>query len=115
MEKLRINHIKVIIGVLIGAILIAGFIYFYKEKNITQLTYKDFVSEIENGQVEKVEISNGAKMRIQLKGAKTMYITDNPRKADLKEDLLIRGIDVVEAGEPKHFCHVGILAKYYYY
>ena len=88
---------------MIGAILIGASIYFYKQKNIPKLLYKDFTNYIEMGQIEKVEISNGAKMRVKLKDNKIMYITDNPRKEDLKETLLIQGIEVVEAGNSGSF------------
>ena len=98
MKNLKDHHIKVMIGIVIGAIVLAGSIYFYKEKNIAQLTYREFTSHIENDQVEKVEISSGAKMRVQLKNDHKMFMTDNPRKAELKEDLLMEGIEVVEAG-----------------
>ena len=58
---------------------------------------------MENEKIEKVEISNGPKMRVKLKGLETMYITDNPRKVELKEELLIQGIEVVEAGNKGSF------------
>jgi len=103
LKNLKSKHIKAIIGIVIGAILIGASIYFYKEKNIPKLAYKEFVSYLENEKVEKVEISSGAKMRVQLKGEKIMYITDNPRKVELKEELLIRGIEVVEAGSRGSF------------
>ena len=98
MKNLKSKHIKAIIGIVIGAVLIGASIYFYMEKNIPKLAYKDFTNYVESGQIEKVEISTGAKMRVKLKDTKTMYITDNPRKEDLKETLLIQGIEVVEAG-----------------
>ncbi len=96
--KNLINHkIKAIIGIGIGAIILVASIYFYKENNIPKLAYTDFKSHVTNGQIEKVELSNGAKMRVQLKGQKQLFITDNPRNPELKEELLIQGIEVVES------------------
>ncbi len=53
---------------------------------------------MENNNIEKVEISNGPNMRVQLKHDQTLYMTDNPRNPDLKEDLLMRNIKVKEVG-----------------
>lgn len=92
-----------IIGTVIGASVLVASIYFYKENNIPKLVYTDFKNHIYSGQVEKVEISSGAKMRVKLKDQKQMFITDNPRNQGLKEELLIQGIEVVEAGNGGSF------------
>ena len=97
MSKFNNKQSKAIIGTAIGALILIASIYFYKENNIGKLSYIDFKEYISSHQVEKVEISNGAKMRVKLKDQDQMLITDNPRKADLKEELLIQGIDVVES------------------
>lgn len=105
---------------LVGAVLLASAIYFYKEKNIPKLTYVDFINQVEQEQVDKVEISSGAKMRVKLKNSDQMYITDNPRNPELKEKLLIHHIEVVETNSSNSFAMVqslfsmGIIVAVFY-
>ncbi len=106
MKNLKNKQIKAIIGTVIGAIILVASIYFYKENNIPKLGYTDFKTYINNDQVEKVEISNGPKMRVKLKDQKQMFITDNPRNPELKEELLIQGIQVVEVGNGGAFAMI---------
>lgn len=98
MKKLKGNHIKAIIGTMIGTIILVGSIYFYKENKVPKLTYTEFVTHMNKEEIEKVEVSSGAKMRVQLKGHKEMHITDNPRNPELKETLLLKNIEVIESG-----------------
>ncbi len=97
LKKLNHKQIKVVMATVIGAIILLASIYFYKENNIPKLVYTDFKEYLIGNKIEKVEISNGAKMRVKLKGQKQLYITDNPRNPELKEALLTQGIEVVES------------------
>lgn len=96
---LKNNHTKVIIGTIIGAVILAASIFLYRENNIPKLTYIEFNAAMTNKQIEKVEVSNGPKMRVQLKGHKHMHVTDNPRNPELKETLLLNNIEVVEGNK----------------
>lgn len=96
------KNLQKFLYVIIGALVLILGIYFYKEKTIPKLTYVDFINKIENNQVKKVEISNGAKMRVQFKDSSQMYITDNPRNPELKEKLLLHKVDVVEVNSSGH-------------
>ncbi len=62
----------------------------------TRVTYIDFLTDIQNQKVEKVELSNSSILKFKLKGDEKVYTTDNPRREDLKEALLLNNIDVVE-------------------
>lgn len=97
MKKLNNKQIKAIVATVIGAIILVASIYFYKENNIPKLLYTDFKEYLSSQKIETVEISNGPKMRVKLKDQKHLFITDNPRNPDLKEALLIQGVEVVES------------------
>ncbi|QCX32525.1 ATP-dependent zinc metalloprotease FtsH [Caloramator sp. E03] len=78
-------------------ILIAGIFFNYKHslnsKKIIQ--YKQFLEEIDKGNVTDVYISNSENIKIILKNNK-IYYTQNPRTDTFKESLLLKGINVHE-------------------
>ncbi|MDR1704774.1 MAG: AAA family ATPase [Clostridiales bacterium] len=67
------------------------------------IPYGEFLNMAESGGVAEVSLSNGARIGFTGPGG-TAYETDNPRKAELKEDLLLLGVSVTEessaAAEP---------------
>lgn len=61
--------------------------------------YTEFLIDIQNKQVEKVEMSNASTLKFKLKNDEKIYTTDNPRRDDLKEVLLLNNIEVIEKAQ----------------
>lgn len=78
-------------------ILTVGIFFNYKHslnsKNMIQ--YKQFIKEVDSGNVSDVYISNSEKIKVRLKNNK-IYYTQNPRTLTFKEYLLLKGINVHE-------------------
>ncbi len=79
----------VMIAVIIG-------LYVHKNNKKADIGYTDFLTLIEEKKVEEVQMSGEAKLKVKLVGDSTAYLTDNPRKEDFKEELLLKGIKVSE-------------------
>ncbi|MDK2788243.1 MAG: cell division protease FtsH [Epulopiscium sp.] len=83
---------------IIALIVILGILFIYKQSNIEEISYSNFLEEVEAGNVEDVILNGTAKMQLHLKDIENkIYITDNPRNPELKEFLLKKGISVEEA------------------
>ena len=76
---------------LIVACLGAAGYYYFSEKTET-LPYADFVTLIEKGDVSSVEISEN-KLTVTKKDGRK-FTTPNPSSPDLKERLLMKGVEV---------------------
>ncbi len=63
------------------------------EKKETIL-YKEFLSHLENENVEQVILTDNGNLQFRLKNSNLNYETDNPKNPQLKEQLLIKGITV---------------------
>ena len=70
------------------------FTYFPYSKNTNKL-YNEFISDINNNNIKKVEINTSSKLKIELKNGKT-YLTENPKSQNFKENLLKKDINIVE-------------------
>lgn len=79
-------------------IILVGTIFFFATKqnsNETQVQYKQFIEEVEKGNVTEVYISTRETMQFKLKDGK-IFVTENPRSLNLKETLLLSGVKVYE-------------------
>lgn len=65
-------------------------------KAIKQVSYVQFLNLLNKGQISEVNINNGATIQFIEKGTGEKYKTDNPRKEDFKELLLMNHVKVVE-------------------
>ena len=74
-------------------------IYIHKKSTPSEVTYLQFVKMLENGDVAEVSLNNGATMKFKLKGSDLTYSTDNPRREDFKELLLLNDVQVDETAE----------------
>lgn len=72
-------------------------VYFNAEEPV-ELSYEEFLENIESKEVHKVFLSDSAKLLGELKDGQK-FITDHPRTDNLKEFLLIEGIRVEEVNE----------------
>lgn len=79
-------------------VLISGTYFFVERVNkIETISYKSFVEELENNQVERVILSDSPQIKAELRNGERV-LTDNPRTEDFKKELLLYGVRVEEAG-----------------
>jgi cell division protease FtsH len=95
----KLNKKKFIIPIVLLFILSITFIS-YKTSNNSDptMTYKKFVLETNKGNITDVYLSDKENMKVIFKGGKVSY-TENPRSINLKESLLLKGINVHEGGD----------------
>lgn len=62
------------------------------------VSYTSFLNYLEHGIVEKVELGDSPKISIVLNNGQKV-ITDNPRTADFKKELLMYDVEVIEEGK----------------
>lgn len=88
---------KNIIIPIILLVLVATIFYFTTKSSTqnTEVQYKQFLEEVNRGNVSEVYISTKETMQFKLKNGK-IFITENPRSLSLKETLLLSGIKVYE-------------------
>jgi len=82
-----------IIALSIVSLLAGSYWVFKPKKNI--LSYNSFISHVNSGQVDTVYLSNKPELKVKLKDGSIFY-TDNPRSANLKEELLKKDVKVDE-------------------
>ena len=89
------NKKMIIIAVSIIIIVIAATAWFLTKKEYEDMTYNEFINQIENSQVSKVNIIDDNTLYVTLKDdTKTQYKVPNPLKDDFKEYLLLQDIKV---------------------
>lgn len=79
--------------------IILGICLIAKNDEIKYLKYNEFISNVEEKNVESAVLSNKEKFTFRLFNDDTEYETDNPRKDDLKEYLLTNDISVTESND----------------
>ncbi|MDR1067538.1 MAG: AAA family ATPase [Clostridiales bacterium] len=67
-----------------------------KSKSATHINYVSFVEKLDDGLIKSVALTDGSTMSFQIINDETAYITDNPRVDGLKEELLLKNVEVVE-------------------
>lgn len=94
---MRIDRkVKVLLFLIISIALLSSlYLYMNSNKNYKEISYKRFLSYVENGQVEKVELDDSPKITGKLKNG-NYFVTDNPRTENFKENLLKNNIKVKE-------------------
>lgn len=90
------KKMKIILSLIIAIVIFTtGYYYIQNKNNIEELPYNLFLSHIEKGLIEEVQLSNSGKIKVKFTNG-TIKITDNPRTDNFKEQLLLYGIKVVE-------------------
>ncbi|NLK43774.1 MAG: ATP-dependent zinc metalloprotease FtsH [Tissierellia bacterium] len=93
------NKIKITLSVIvIFTLLLTGYIYIKNRKGIEEIPYTLFLTHVEMGLVEEVVLSNNEKIKVRLENG-NVFVTDNPRKVNFKEELLLNNIKVIEKDE----------------
>lgn len=82
-----------LLGIFLFIICILLVILFFLHEEQTYINYKEFIQDIELGQVEEVEIQ-ADKIVFQKENDETIYYTDNPETNDFKEYLLLQGVSI---------------------
>jgi cell division protease FtsH len=93
MKRLKRKHIIVAVLTLIAVVVISALLNRSPEPE--KISYNAFLDAVEKGNIEKVFLGQDDHMKGTFKDGKT-FVTDNPRKEDLKEILLKKDIIVDE-------------------
>ncbi|MCL2406172.1 MAG: AAA family ATPase [Defluviitaleaceae bacterium] len=89
----NIFGVVLIVAVVVGIITAA---YFRGRPSPEFVEYAVFIEAVDAGQVESVVLSSGAEISFTLENDDATFVTNNPRREDLKEFLLLSGVSVTE-------------------
>lgn len=87
--------IVLLILVIVMTTLSCIYIYSNKKNEYKEISYIRFIENLNKGIIEEVKINDSPKIYGQLKDG-TLFVTDNPRTEDLKQNLLMKNIKVIE-------------------
>lgn len=105
------NKKKIISGSIITFVFLCLIIgmKFYKEHQTIQIPYQEFNRMLSQEEVEKVNLNESETMTFSRKEDTQFYETQNPRKENLKEVLLLKGIEVTETSAYTSFYRIQYL------
>ncbi|MCL2189885.1 MAG: AAA family ATPase [Defluviitaleaceae bacterium] len=84
-------------GVIAAAIIAIGIgAYFTNREAPVFVEYAAFLEAMGEGRIASVQLNDGATLRFTFAESEATYTTNNPRRADFKEALLLAGINVTE-------------------
>lgn len=87
------NLRNIIIIILTIIMVLSIFLINSSNDKLKYITYKEFYTELENGNIEKVLIQD-KNLQFNKNGSDETYITDNPETDNFKEKLLLQGVTV---------------------
>lgn len=90
-SKFKILLVSVMFIALVSNI----FLYMNNRKEYKEISYKLFLNYIEQGLVQEVELKDRPQLRGKLNNGK-LFVTDNPRRENFKEYLLLNNVKVIE-------------------
>ena len=92
----KISSFKIIFILIIFIALVSN-IFLYENNKIKykEIPYKLFLEHIEENLVQEVELKDKSQLRGKLTNG-DLFITDNPRREDFKEYLLLHNVNVIE-------------------
>ena len=93
MNKKKYLFIFIILTLVISSV----FVFMEKENNKRIISYNTFVEKLENGEVDKVKLSDSHEIKLIADDGEVFY-TDNPRTEGFKKELLLLGVSVEEEG-----------------
>jgi len=94
-----IHRYRNIIGVLLILAVLAAIIvgsYLRNQQEPEFVEYAAFIHAVDEGRVYEVQLSSGPDISFTFVGDDTAFITNNPRREDFKEFLLLQGVGVTE-------------------
>lgn len=86
---------KIFLGIFVVATILISLLLL-QNKNTYTVNYLDFLQMLEGNEVVSVTISDNPQIQFKLKDDDLIYLTDNPRNPELKEQLLHKNIEVKE-------------------
>ncbi len=88
---------RIIIYSLLAIVILVGVLIFSIRNSPSEMeiTYKTFLDDVKTGKIDTVYLEDRDKLRGIYKNGDP-FVTDNPRKPDLKEELLLLGVKVDE-------------------
>lgn len=105
-KKIKNIIFAVIFIVIVGVVLICCNL---KQSNLEYMQYKDFYTELENGNIKNVLIEDD---KVQFFINDKTYFTENPNYEGFKEKLLLKGVDVEVSSAVENFNFVFDLIFY---
>src|SRR5690554_5747526 len=96
MRNFSLKKKRIYIALLIFTVIVAALAYYYSNKpEPEQISYNTFMSGIKDKKIDKVLLYDDEMLEGFYKNGEK-FITDNPRREGLKEELLMAGIKVDE-------------------
>jgi len=95
------NILGVLLILALIALVVAGS-HFRRQSGFEFIEYAAFIEAVSEGQVETVQLYHGSEIEFYFIGNTETFITNNPRREDFKEFLLLQGVavtEVVSSGE----------------
>ena len=92
------NIAQVIVSLFVVIIIIVG-MYNQKYDDREFVSYNKFIEQLNNNKIKEVTLNQNEEIAYILKESEKVYITDNPRKLNFKEELLLNGVEVNEGVE----------------
>jgi cell division protease FtsH len=92
MNKIKKNYILIPVITAIVSLIALLFLN-YKSSIMEYKSYVEFINDVSNTKISRVEINSSPKMSVKLKDG-TTYLTENPNSFTIKEELLSKGIEV---------------------
>lgn len=93
------NRLKIFLSIILTIIILFSSYQYLKLKNERmEISYNLFLTHMDQGLIEEVELSNGPSLKVKLSNG-NLAITDNPRSGNFKEELLLKGVNVIEKEE----------------
>ena len=90
---------SVVVLLIVGLLSSIAYFHFWEKKETQNLTYMEFLEEVEQGNVKVVYLADSTTFKGKIKGYLkngAIFITDNPRTESFKETLLMNNIKVEE-------------------
>lgn len=86
---------RIVVLLMVAIITIASIFVYNRSNSMEEISYNEFLSRVENGNIDQVQLNNSSKIKVTFKDG-TEVTTDNPRNSQFKEQLLFNDISVVE-------------------
>ena len=90
------GRVKILLFLIIFIALVSSiFLYLNSKEEYKEISYKLFLDHVEHDLVEEVELKDSSQLKGKLVNGE-FFVTDNPRREDFKEYLLLHNIEVIE-------------------
>lgn len=100
MKDKRKKYLKMLIVFIVISVIAIGVYQFEasKESKVVEITYNELLEKIENKEIKSAQIDFKSEDFTVTTTSEDVFKTDNPKKDDFKEFLLLNDIDIIYAG-----------------